>query len=578
MSRLSPHRLRRILACLLLVIGWLVIGSLPVGSETPALAQGDPAVEYLIKVPSDISEADLSALAASYGGTIARRLPQINAILIRVPARQGRTLSAAKDPNLLHVEPNGVYYPLAPPEMTIGDFNDPQISYQQWALDTIDVWDAWDTATGAGRVVAVVDSGVDFSHPDLDDILNSIDDWDFANDDDEANDDISHGTHVTGIIGAEANNSLGIVGVAWGVEILPLKVFEMGSGNWDDIAAAIIYAADQGADVINLSLGGTDYSSTVRDAINYAVAQDVVVVAAAGNCNWQDPCPTSHIVYPAALDHVISTISLKDDEGTTTRAGYSDFNAFVDLAAPGDHILSTVMGGGNAYGGGTSAASPHAACVAALVLNGGHATNYREVIEAIQCTANDMGDAGRDDYYGWGALQATAAVNYIPGTNPCIPGVDHDDFDTARSITLDPENTYGDSVDTTAATVWTDDPTPCAGDGWRSVWYSLETGGYGQIKIDTHGSTYDTVLAVYSGTRGDLTATKCNNDDGVEGATSSVSLFVAPGETYHVAVTAYGHAGPDNMGTLDLNVTLTERPAGCYPTAPGSDTVICTTY
>ncbi|MBN1681204.1 MAG: S8 family serine peptidase [Anaerolineae bacterium] len=591
-TRTTRHTLTRWLAAASMIMLAAVVVLPAQAGVTPSDApagqrQSGDTNQVIVKVPADISEADLQALVQSYGGTLADRMPAINAVLIDIPAREGAAAVAAamaeavpKNTNVLNVEINGTYSIAEPPLMDSGDFNDPLLWRQDWALNTLDAWTAWDTVTGSSAVVvAVIDTGVRLNHPDLDGVVITDQDYDFVNDDADATDDHGHGTHVAGIIAAEANNAEGVVGVAWGVKILPLKALNSsGSGSWSNIASAIIYAADHGADVINLSLTGDLFSTTVRDAISYATGQGVIVAAASGNLGVEI------VHYPSSYDHVISVAGLTEDITGWVWYDYSNYNQYVDIAAPGRAIYSTsidldlnpIYG----YKSGTSMAAGQVSGVAALMLSSGLADTPAEITEALLCTADDGDDTPsthvRTDKLGWGAAQAQHAVTYVPGSDACVPTVEHDDFDDALPITFDAGGHYTNTVDVTPATIWIDDPVPCAGNGSRSVWYKVYPNTFGAMTINTLDSEYDTVLAVYTGARGSLSQVVCNND--ASGTTSSVSILVEPGKLYYVAVTSLGFDGTSNQGNLHLNVTLSQTPTGCSADPANPGVVFCTAF
>ncbi len=236
---------------------------------------------------------------------------------------------------------------------------DPADGRYPWMHDRIHTWAAWGVTTGSpGIVVAVVDSGVDPWHEELDGRI--LAGYDFIDDDEDPSDEYSHGTHVAGIIAAAMNNGFGGAGVAPGVSILPVRVLDgNGSGTSASVISGIDYAVDRGAQIINLSLSDSHYSFTLREAIERAYAAQVTVVAAMGN-------QSSNLrVYPAAFDHVIAVAAVNRDG---SRADFSNYGAWCDLAAPGMDIWSTIPGD-YASMNGTSMATPVVAGAAALYMS-----------------------------------------------------------------------------------------------------------------------------------------------------------------------------------------------------------------
>lgn len=270
---------------------------------------------------------------------------------------------------------------------------------KQWGLTQVDAPDAWQWTKGAGAVVAVIDSGVDGSHPDLATaMVRGINTRNDRGDYSEPTvDQDGHGTHVAGIIAARADNGTGVAGVAPQASIMPVKVLDADGGGWmADVVEGIVWAADHGADVINMSLGGPDADFSAP-AVAYARAKGVVVVAAAGNDSSSSPS------YPAALPGVLSVTALDRDGAVDT---YSNYGATVDLAAPGSGILSTVPDG-YAYMTGTSMAAPQVAGVAALVDSVAPGADIESILMA---SARDSGPVGWDARYGSGIVSAQAAV------------------------------------------------------------------------------------------------------------------------------------------------------------------------
>ena len=330
--------------------------------------------------------------------------------------------------------------------------NDP-LRAQQWGLDQVRAEQAWPTSTGAGAVVAVVDTGVDFSHPDLKANLlqgatftgcqgtSPCGNGDFRGPDGENNAD-EHGTHVAGIVAAVTDNGIGVAGTAPDAKILPVKVLEDGSGSFGEIADGIRWSADNGADVINLSLGGlpglqaltlTGVESDVTDAIAYANERGVTVVAAAGNtatplCNTPAFEPGAICVASTDRNEVkswFSELPNKPDLKAVTAPGGAG------LAFCEDDIVSTVpLGTGSAgcgesdydYYAGTSMATPHVAGVAALLAAQGRT---RENIEAalLDTARQPLTDVTGlySPVYGWGIVDAAAAVQQPGATTSVDP-------------------------------------------------------------------------------------------------------------------------------------------------------------
>ena len=299
---------------------------------------------------------------------------------------------------------------------------------RQWGLDKINAEAAWATTNGTGAVIAVVDSGVDMTHPDLQANLLSTG-RDFVDNDNNPQDENGHGTHVSGIAAAVTNNGIGVAGTAPGAKVLPVRVLDAdGSGSTDDVAAGIRYAADNGADVINLSLGvlsGVDKIAKligdldpIYEAIDYAWNRGVVVVVAAGN----DTVPLCS--EPSAHDKVLCVGAT--DSGDL-RTFYSNGDATMTskyLVAPGGSglscagdIFSTYLRSEETFCSpeagyealaGTSMATPFVAGVAALLVAKGD-TNV-QVVNCIIATTDDLGTPGRDPVYGYGRLNAQRAA------------------------------------------------------------------------------------------------------------------------------------------------------------------------
>ncbi|HEV8325377.1 MAG TPA: S8 family peptidase [Myxococcota bacterium] len=309
--------------------------------------------------------------------------------------------------------------------------NDPLFKFQ-WHLDQIGMRNAWPLAVGTGVIVAVIDTGVAYEDfegfkrvPDLAGV-ELVPGYDFVGDDEHANDDHGHGTHVTGTIAQATNNALGVAGIAFGAKIMPLKVLNAsGMGNTADIADAIRFAADHGAKVINMSLGGPYPSKVMRDAVAYAWKKGVLVVCAAGNDG------RGKVGYPAAYEHALAVSATQFDEKITF---YSNWGKDIDIAAPGGNTQLDQNGDGKPDGVlqntiiaghpdrddyllfmGTSMASPHVAGVAAAVMSLG-VTDPDAAASVLFDTARDKGEKGWDDHYGHGIVDASAATRAAAAT------------------------------------------------------------------------------------------------------------------------------------------------------------------
>jgi len=267
-------------------------------------------------------------------------------------------------------------------------FQDP-LRGEQWGLSATRVPEAWEVASGEGVVIAVIDSGVDLDHPDL--VANLVPGWDFVDDDDEPDDPNGHGTHVAGIAAA-ATNDIGIAGVAPDASIMPVRVLdEAGVGSDEAIAEAVVWAADNGADIINLSLGESGFISrftkggTLNRAIRLVAEQGVVVVAASGNEGRRGQ------QYRIGVDVLV--VNATDPDGTLT--SFSNVGDVRAISAPGAGIMSTAPPGpstiwldgtdGYAPLDGTSMAAPLVSGVAALAISAG--IDPDEVFEVLASTA-----------------------------------------------------------------------------------------------------------------------------------------------------------------------------------------------
>ena len=295
--------------------------------------------------------------------------------------------------------PNGVVRIMRTP-------NDEQYNNgQQWGVSQIKSEQAWDVTTGSENIViAILDSGTATDHPDLAEKI--VRGYDFYQNDNDPYDDNGHGTLTAGIAAASSNNGTGVVGISWGARIMPVKALggPRGTGSDEGIARGIRWAVDNGARIINASLGGSIDTPVMRDAVRYAADRNVLVVAASGNT------PDGQPHYPAAYDSVLAVGATGRND---TFTGFSSWGPYVDVTAPGVGILSTGWDNGTLsyeYFNGTSASCPFVAGVAALVWSVNPNLTAEQVKWIIEDSSDDFGPPGFDENYGKGRVNADRAV------------------------------------------------------------------------------------------------------------------------------------------------------------------------
>ncbi|MEX0992434.1 MAG: S8 family peptidase [Solirubrobacterales bacterium] len=418
-----------------------LVGSVGSGSAS-GVAQSPGAIpgQLVVGFDPEATRGEQRSAVSEAGGRIDERLPSLDAVVVTIgdPAAAREQLS--NDPDVEYVEPNYVIRATIVP-------NDDSFD-EQWGMRNtgqldgtfgadIDATRAWNLSTGAGVSVAVVDTGIDYNHPDLDgniwqnpaDPENGSDDdnngfvddtrgADLVDDDSDPSDDAGHGTHVAGIIGAEGNNGFGVAGVNWNVKLMALKFLDSnGEGNTADAASAIDYAVDHGARVINASWGGPAFSQTLYSSVKRAADRGVLFVAAAGNEGENaDYSPD----YPAAFD-LPNVISVAASDRTDTILPYSNYGSqVVDLAAPGDDIYSTVPEDTDPAGytsfSGTSMAAPAVAGTAALYLSHFSGSTTDQARSAILNSADRLPSMAGKTATG-GRLDAASAVGAQPSAD-----------------------------------------------------------------------------------------------------------------------------------------------------------------
>lgn len=317
--------------------------------------------------------------------------------------------------NPVYVEPHYLYLtnelPTAGGAGTTGTIvpNDTLYSEYQWNLPKIDTESGWNVTKGSEDiVVAVVDTGVQSDHPDLKGRL--VQGVNIVDPSSPPEDDVGHGTHVAGIISASVNNGEGVAGMTWYTKIMPVKALDSsGAGSTYSVAEGILWATDHGADVINMSLGNYATAEFLHDALKYAYDHGVVLVAASGNDNTDRPG------FPAAYEEVLAVAATDPDD---SRAEYSNYGDYIDIAAPGTSIPSTYPGSRYAALSGTSMASPHVSALASLVRAANPKLTNAEVMDVLRKTAKDLGAQGKDKEFGYGQIDVVAALQAVRGAAP----------------------------------------------------------------------------------------------------------------------------------------------------------------
>ena len=281
--------------------------------------------------------------------------------------------------------------------------NDPMAS-SQWHLARIKTPPAWDAATGAGVTIAIVDTGVQSNHPDL--APNLVAGWNTFDNNSNWEDAHGHGTTTAGTAAAVLNNSTGVAGVAGGAKIMPIRATDANAtGYYSTIAAGITYAADRGVRIASASFAWLFKSSTILNAANYMKSKGGLVVVAAGNFGVDEAT--------AATDSVIVASAT---DGNDALASWSSYGSMVTVAAPGVDSYTTSMGSGYTSMSGTSYATPATAGVLALIMAANPSLSAAQAQNILTSTAVDIGTPGRDIYFGFGRVDADAAVRLARGT------------------------------------------------------------------------------------------------------------------------------------------------------------------
>ncbi|NOQ33805.1 MAG: S8 family serine peptidase [Methanosarcinales archaeon] len=526
---------------------------------------GDEAVEpVIIGFKGRLDKRDRELLVKEHKGKVSHSYTIINAVAARIPPKAIDKLK--KNPNVKYVECDYIFNATA--------------QQLPWGVDRIAAPIVHGYDRGSGIKVAILDTGIDYDHPDLHD--NYMGGIDYVNDDDDPMDDQGHGTHCAGIVAA-MDNEMGVIGVAPEVSLYGVKILDSGGyGYTSDIIAGIEWSVNNDMQVLSMSFGGWQSISALQEACDAADNSGVVLVAAAGNrgSSWMPSGSNWDIVdYPAKYESVIAVAAT---DSMDERPYWSSTGASVELAAPGGDINSTYWDDTYATKQGTSMACPHVSGTAALILatpedtardanndgtyetDGDGVWTNNEVRAILQATADDLGDPGRDNLYGFGLVNASKAAP---------PSGDGTTGPMTSNVSVDPDPTNGaDSVTLTASI---SDSTTGNSDIAEAEYFvdTIGTDGTGTSMNPSDG-TFDSVtedvaadIAVSGWAAGSYTLYVHGNDSaGNWGATEQVILEVTEASTNTMMhVDSIGmelmHRGPFYRATATVTIVdATDNP------------------
>lgn len=346
----------------------------------------------LVAPKAGLSDTEFDKILKSYNAKSMGRFERTNTHVLELPAGMSEMTvlqELRKNRKLKYVELDVALAPAL-------NVNDPSFA-NSWALTKIQAPGAWDYANGSGVIIAILDTGVDSSHPDL--AANMVPGWNIYDNNANTDDVHGHGTSVSGAAAMVGNNGAGSAGVAWGAKIMPVRIAAPdGYAYYSTIAQGLNWAADNGAKVANISYGVSG-SYAVQSAANYMRGKGGVVVVAAGNSGVEENIPASDAM-----------LSVSATDSNDARPSWSTFGPHVDLAAPGVSIYAPTRGGGYGNVSGTSFSSPITAATAALMMSANNKLSPTEIDSILKSTAQDLGVAGFDPYFGAGRINASKAV------------------------------------------------------------------------------------------------------------------------------------------------------------------------
>jgi subtilisin family serine protease len=498
-------------------------------SSTTVAAQAPDRVNVLITFASPPGLADQALVRAS-GGQIRYTYRLVPGMAASLPAPAVAALQ--NNPRIVAVEP----------DLAVQAYDDEYAI--AWGVGRIGSQAVHAGGIiGSGVRVAVFDTGVEYTHPELSHAYAGG--HDFANDDDDPFDDNGHGTHVAGSIVA-AKDDAWVVGVAPGAQLYAVKILTgAGSGSFSAVIAGLEWAVDHGVQVANHSYGQSQNPGTlVAQAFANSAAAGVLHVAAAGNSgNCQGT--GNNVGYPAKYETVIAVGATDELDG---RPCFSSTGPAVELAAPGDWIVSTYLNNDYGVASGTSMASPHVAGAAALVMSAG-VLNPTQVRNLLTSTAQDLGAAGRDKLFGYGLVNVAAAV---AAAGPAPPAV---------RVALHTDKTFYDEAETTAtltASVTNEIGTPLSGIGFANFATTLDGAAVPVQFVETSTpGTYTGLLDISSAASGQHTVEVTVTDAQIGSDTAAFMIGTAP-TAGSVGIQSIGYTGQGGAdGKRDVYITLT---------------------
>jgi subtilisin family serine protease len=534
----------------------------------------------IVKLRPGASASEITNLQAQIGVTKVTTASQFGIDIWEIPpGKVEETISAySNDPRFEYIEPDYTITledveKTSPTEENLATIT-PQITTpndpgypQLWGLNNtgqsggtpdadIDAPEAWDIQRGnPNQVIGVIDTGVDYNHPDLvgniwtnpgetagDGIDNDrngyIDDvrgWDFAYNDNNPSDVYGHGTHVAGTIASKGNNNVGVTGVAWNAKIMPLKFLrdDTGSGAISNAILALNYATAKGVKLTNNSWGWQGApSQALYDAINTAGQQGALFIASADNLATNNDITPS---YPASynLSNIISVASTTRTDGLSSFSNYGATS--VDLGAPGSNIYSTTPGGNYGHKDGTSMASPHVTGGAALVWSQNPSWTAQQVKNRLLQTTDAIP-----------ALSGKTVSGGRLNINNALRVPTNDNFANRIGLSGLPVSTTGSNIGATGEV-----GEPTQNGATNSAWWSWTAPSTGTVSFDTIGSNFDTYLSVFTGSAVNSLSLIGFDDDGGGNRTSKLTRSVTAGTTYQIAVDGFS----SYTGNINLNIT-----------------------